>query len=82
VSGGGVAEGVKEDIEKGFGEGGAAVVDVGAGGQAGQVGVAVGVGQMGEACGVAGDVDAAAADRILRGGAISTVRPSRRSGVQ
>lgn len=61
VSGGGVAEGIEEVVEEGFGEGGAAVVDVGAGGQAGQVGVAVGVGQVGKACGMAGDVDAAAA---------------------
>lgn len=47
------------------------MVDVGAEGQAGQVS---------EACGVAGDVDAAAADGILRGGAVATVRPARRSG--
>lgn len=79
VSGGGVAESVEEGLEKGFSEGGTAVVDVGTGGQAGQIGVAVGVGQVGEACGVAGDVDAVAADRVLGGSAVATVRPVRRS---
>ena len=44
MRGSGVAEGSEEGIEQGFGEGGAAVIDVGAGGQASQVGVAVGVG--------------------------------------
>ena len=38
------------------------MVDVGTGGQAGQIDVAVEVGQVGEARGVAGDMDAAAAD--------------------
>jgi hypothetical protein len=79
VSGGGVDEGVEEGIEKGFGEGGAAMVDVGAGRQATQLGVAVGVGQMGEADGVTRGVNAAATDRVLRGSAVATVRPVRRS---
>ncbi|MFF1446457.1 hypothetical protein [Streptomyces sp. NPDC058295] len=63
----------EEGIEKGFGEGGAAVVDVGAWGQAGQVGVAVGGVQVSEARGVAGNVDAAAADGVNRAGAAATV---------
>ncbi|OEJ36185.1 hypothetical protein AR457_34405 [Streptomyces agglomeratus] len=80
MPGGGIAEGFEEGIEEGFGEGGAPVVNVGAGGQAGQVGVAVGLGQVGEACGVAGDVDAAAADGISSGVcAVCAVRPVRRS---
>ena len=49
MSGSGIEEGLEEGIKKGFGEGGTAMVDVGAGYQAVQVGVAVGVGQMGEA---------------------------------
>lgn len=54
------------------------MVDVGAWGQAGEVGGAVGVGEVGQAQSVSGDVDAAAADRI--GGrvrAVSAVPPER-----
>ncbi|GAA1948249.1 hypothetical protein GCM10009837_87350 [Streptomyces durmitorensis] len=52
------------------------MVDVGAGGQAGQVGqagIAVDVGQVGQAGGVVWDVDAAAADGVLRDGALATM---------
>ncbi|GDY70272.1 hypothetical protein SAV14893_096650 [Streptomyces avermitilis] len=81
VSGGGVAERVKELAQQVFGEEGAAVVDVVAGSQAGQVGVTVCVGQMGKACGVAGHVDAAAADGVGGGvRAVCAVRPGRRRG--
>ncbi len=43
VSGGGVAEGVEEGTDERSGERGAAMVDVAAGDQSGQVGVAVGI---------------------------------------
>jgi hypothetical protein len=79
VSRGGVAQGGEQPVQQVLGERGAAVVDVGAGGQGGQVGLAVGLGQMGEAGGAAGDVDATAADRIVRGGAVTAVRSLRRS---
>ena len=46
MSGGGGEEGIEKGIKKRFAEGGDAVVDVGAGGQAGEVDVAVGVGQV------------------------------------
>ncbi|MGV9416386.1 hypothetical protein ACWDO6_02445 [Streptomyces sp. NPDC003674] len=49
MSGGGIEEGLEEGTKKGSGEGGTAMVDVGARYQTVQVGVAVGVGQMGEA---------------------------------
>ena len=80
MAGGGVAEGVKESVEKESGEGGAAVVDAGTGGQAGQIGIAVGVGQVGQARDVTGNADATTADRV--GGrvcAVCAVRPVRRS---
>lgn len=75
VSGGWVVEGT----EQGFGEEGAAVVDIGVGGQASHVRVAVGVGQVSEACVVIRDMDAAAAERVHGSGAVATVRPCRRS---
>ncbi|GAA2390226.1 hypothetical protein GCM10010420_12430 [Streptomyces glaucosporus] len=80
MSGGGVAQSVEELVQQVFGEGGAAVVDVGPGGQAGQIGVTVGLVQVGQADGVAGDVDAAAADRVLGGGAVAAVRPRQSLG--
>ncbi|CAM5736412.1 hypothetical protein STENM223S_07689 [Streptomyces tendae] len=64
MAGAGVAEGIEKGIEKGASEAGAAVVDVGTRGQAGQVGVAVRVGQVGEARTVTGDVDTAATDGV------------------
>jgi hypothetical protein len=51
------------------------VVDISAGGQVGQVSVAVGVGEMSEAGSVVADVDAAAADRISRGRADAAAAP-------
>jgi hypothetical protein len=58
---------------------GAAVVDVRAGVQAGQVGVAIGVVEVGQACGAAWHMDAATADGVSAGvGAMPTVRPGRR----
>lgn len=79
MSGGRIEEGLQEGIKKRFAEGGASVVDVDAGGQAGEVGVAVGVGQVGQADSVAGYVDATAADLIFRSGAVATMGPLRLS---
>lgn len=65
------------------GERSAAVVDVGAGRQGGQVGRAVGLVQVSQARGVSGNVDAGTAHRIGRGvSAVTTVRPVRRVGTR
>ncbi len=74
----GVVQGCEQPVQQVFGEGGAAVVDVGARSQGVQVGVAVGVGQVGETRGVTGDVDTAAADRVGRRGVVTAVLPRRR----
>lgn len=51
------------------------MVHVDAGGQAAEVDVAVGAGQVGQTYGVTGKLNAAAANRILWGRAVATVRP-------